>query len=389
MGTVTPSHNRRVKVGLGLIVAVLTLLAPLVLSPANLTVYMLLGTAAMVTVGVSLLMGYAGQVSLGQAAFFGIGGYTAALMTTHGLPSALGLICAPFVAALLAALVGIPIMRLRGHYLAFATLAFQLIMLSAVGQIDFFGGDIGLQGIPQLGLGGAELSTARSYAWLTWAGVAIVMLITRNIIASRPGRGLRALATSETAAESSGVPVARYRITVFALSAGFAGLAGGIYAFSIGYIAPGSFPVLLSFEFVVMAVIGGLGTIWGPLVGAAIITVLVQVLNNLGTQPGMPSYASNVFSYAVYSVLLIVVLLFLPRGLLPAATELLDRLRRRVGVGPTIGTPTSLDDSELPMTIDDSQAPTTVDDSEHPTTVDDLQNTKNHVTYTFHSATSK
>jgi len=222
MGTVTPSHDRRVKVVLGLIVAVLALLAPLVLSPANLTVYMLLGTAAMVTVGVSLLMGYAGQVSLGQAAFFGIGGYTAALMTTHGLPSALGLICAPFVAALLAALVGIPIMRLRGHYLAFATLAFQLIMLSAVGQIDFFGGDIGLQGIPQLGLGGAELSTARSYAWLTWAGVAIVMLITRNIIASRPGRGLRALATSETAAESSGVPVARYRITVFALSAGFA-----------------------------------------------------------------------------------------------------------------------------------------------------------------------
>jgi branched-chain amino acid transport system permease protein len=165
----------------------------------------------------------------------------------------------------------------------------------------------------------------RAYAWVTWLGVVLVLVVTRNIIASRPGRGLRALATSETAAESSGVPVTRYRLTVFALSAGFAGLAGGVYAFYLGYIAPGSFPVLLSFEFVVMAVIGGLGTIWGPLVGAGIITVVVQVLNDLGTRPGMPAYASNVFSYAVYATLLIVVLLFLPRGLLPAATGLVDR----------------------------------------------------------------
>jgi branched-chain amino acid transport system permease protein len=141
---------------------------------------------------------------------------------------------------------------------------------------------------------------------------------------SRPGRGLRALATSETAASSAGVPVGRYRLAVFSLSAGVAGLAGGIYAFFLGYVAPGSFPVLLSFEYVVMAVVGGLGTVWGPVVGSAVITVLVQVLNNLGTRPGMPSYASSVFSYAVYALLLILVLLFLPRGLLPSIA---DRLR--------------------------------------------------------------
>lgn len=319
---------RLVGVVLGAVVAVLGLLAPLVLTASWLTVYVLLGTATMVTVGVALLMGYAGQVSLGQAAFYAVGGYTAALLTMHGVPSIIGLLCAPLAAAILAALVGIPILRLRGHYLAFATLALQLILLSIVGQVEFFGGDIGLQGIPQLGIGGALMSDPRGYAWVTWLGVVIVLLLSRNIMASRPGRGLRALAGSEVAAASSGVPVARYRLTVFALSAGFAGLAGGIYAFFIGYIAPGSFPVLLSFEFVVMAVVGGLGTVWGPLLGAAVITVLVQVLNSLGTAPGMPSYASSVFSYAVYALLLVLVLLFLPRGLLPALTGGLRRLTR-------------------------------------------------------------
>lgn len=311
------------------VVAVLTAVLPLVLTQSQMTVYILLGTAAIVTVGVSLLMGYAGQVSLGQAAFYGIGSYTAGLMAMHGLPSLLGLLCAPLVSAALAVIVGVPILRLRGHYLAFATLAFQLIVLSVAGQLDFLGGDIGLQGIPQLAIGHFELSSPRSYAWLTWVALAVVMWLTHNIVDSRPGRGLRALATSETAAESSGVPVTRYRLVVFALSAAFAGLAGGIYAFFLGYIAPGSFPVLLSFEFVVMAVIGGLGTVWGPVIGAALITVLVQVLTSLGTQPGMPSYAANVFSYAVYAGLLIVVLLFLPRGLFPAGVDLLRHWTRR------------------------------------------------------------
>jgi branched-chain amino acid transport system permease protein len=300
------------------IVAVAGLVAPLVLSDSQLTVYVLLGTAAMVTVGVSLLMGYAGQVSLGQGAFYGIGAYTAAMASLHGTPTLVALMCAPIVAALFATVVGIPILRLRGHYLAFATLALQLIILAVVGQLDPLGGDVGLRGIPPLDIAGTDLLSARSYGYLTFVGVAIVLVVTHRIIASRPGRGLRALASSETAAESSGVPVTRYRLVVFGLSAAFAGLAGGIYAYFIGYVSPGSFPVLLSIQFVVMAVIGGLGSIWGPVLGAAVVTILVQVTNALGTQPGMPDYAANVFSYAIYAGLLVLVLLFLPRGLLPS-----------------------------------------------------------------------
>ncbi|WP_281904065.1 branched-chain amino acid ABC transporter permease [Phytohabitans aurantiacus] len=309
----------------GVVVAAGTLALPPLLSSGHLSVYILLGLAAMVTIGLSLLMGYAGQVSLGQASFYAIGGYTAGLLSVHSFPPLLGLLAAPVAAALFALLVGVPLLRLRGHHLAFATLATQLILLSLVGQADWAGGAIGLQGIPRLSVGGYEFAEDISYAYLTWAAVALTLIVAHNVVASRSGRGLRALATSETAAAASGVPVGGYRLAVFALSAAFAGLAGGIYAFYLGYIAPGSFPVLLSIEYVVMAVVGGLGTLWGALVGATAIVLLIQVLTTIGTQPGMPSYAPSVLSYAVYGLLLVVVVLFLPHGMVPAARRAVER----------------------------------------------------------------
>ncbi|MCF6472317.1 branched-chain amino acid ABC transporter permease [Nonomuraea sp. MG754425] len=307
----------------------LTLALPAVLDDSALAVYVLLGLAAMVTVGVSLLMGYAGQVSLGQGAFYAVGAYTAALLALNGVPPLVGLLAAPVVAALAALVIGTPLLRLRGHHLAFATLATQLILLSLAGQLEFTGGDIGLQGIPQFGVGSFEAGGASVYAYLTWAGLALVMLVTHNVIASRPGRALRALATSEIAAASAGIPVGRYKLVVFALSAAFAGLAGGIYCFYTGYVAPGSFPVLLSIQYIVMAVVGGLGTIWGAVAGAAAITLLVQGLDRLATLPGMPAYAPGVLSYAVYALVLIVVVLFLPRGLVPAVSGRLTGKRTK------------------------------------------------------------
>ncbi|QYN37769.1 branched-chain amino acid ABC transporter permease [Pseudonocardia sp. DSM 110487] len=300
---------------------------PLLMSRSQLTIYILLGLAIIVTTGLSLLMGYAGQVSLGQGAFYAIGAYTAGLMAVGGLPPLLGLAAAPVFAAAVAAAVGIPLLRLRGHYLAFATLAVQLILLSLVGQFEFTGGDIGLRGIPQLGVGDATLTSSLAYAYVTWVAAALALLLARNVIRSRPGRGLRALASTEIAAKSAGVPVGRYKLAAFSLSAAYAGLAGGIYAFYLGYISPGSFPVLISIEFVVMAVVGGLGTVWGPVVGATLVTLLVQALNALGTMPGMPPYAPSVLSYAVYALLLVLVLLFMPRGLLPSIAARLEERR--------------------------------------------------------------
>ena len=309
-----------------LLFTVAALLLASFLGEGRLPVFILLGLAAMVTVGVSLLMGYAGQVSLGQAAFYAVGGYTAGLLTVHGQPALLGLVAAPVVAAGFAVVIGVPLLRLRGHHLAFATLAMQLILLSLAGELKAVGGSIGLQSIPRFRVGSYELGDDRAYAYLTWVALALVMLVAHNVIESRPGRALRALATSEIAAESAGVAVGRYKLMVFALSAAFAGLAGGIYAFYVGYVAPGSFPILLSIEYVVMAVVGGVGTIWGALAGAVAITILVQLLNNVGTLEGMPSYAPSVLSYAVYSVLLITAVLFLPGGIVPAVR---DRLTTR------------------------------------------------------------
>jgi branched-chain amino acid transport system permease protein len=286
-------------------------LLPLGLSQANLTVYILAGLYAVTAVGLSLLMGHAGQVSLGQGGFLAIGAYTAAVLSLHGVPTVLALLAAPVLSAGVAALVGVPILRLRGHYLALATLAFQLIIVSLISNIDSLGGGLGLTAIPLLSAGGAVLSSPLGYAWLAWAVTAVTLVVTLNITRSRPGRALRAMAASESAASSAGVPVVRYRLAVFALSAAYAGLAGGIYAFFIGFVSPGSFPTQLSVELLVMVVVFGARSLWGAVLGAAAITALVQVLNQVGTQPGMPDYLPVLLSYAAYGVILVLVMLFL------------------------------------------------------------------------------
>jgi branched-chain amino acid transport system permease protein len=242
------------------------------------------------------------------------------------------LLVAPLAAAAVAALVGVPLLLLRGHHLAFATLALHLIFLSLISELSITGGDVGLQGIPRLSIAGLTLTSVRSYAYLSYAALLLIVVVARNILASRPGRALRALSSSEVAAASSGVAVGYYKLAVFALSAGFAGLAGGVYAFYMGYLAPGSFPVMLSIEYIVMAAVGGLGRVSGALVGSAVVFVVVHGLSRVATLSGMPSTAPIIFSYAVYSVLLVSAVLFLPAGLVGRAAAL--RARRHAGAGP-------------------------------------------------------
>jgi branched-chain amino acid transport system permease protein len=306
-----------------------SLLLPLGLNDSQLTVYVFIALAVIVVAGLMLLQGFAGQVSLGQAAFYAIGAYTTGILSKRGLPPLLALAIAPLFTALVAAAVGLPVLRLRGHYLAFATLAFQLIVLSLIGQFrDLTGGDTGLTAIPPLSVAGVtfpERYNAFGFAYLTWLVMAAVLLLNRNLVGSRPGRGLRALATSEAAAMASGVPVARYKLQVFALAAGYAGLAGGILALFLAYISPGSFPILLSIQFLVMAAVGGVAVVWGPVVGSLTIYLLAQLLQSLGSQPSMPIHAPAELNYAVYGLVLIAVMLFLPEGLVPAVRRRLAR----------------------------------------------------------------
>lgn len=327
---------RRVRPALlaGALLALLTLLAPLALDDAQLTIYVLMGLYAVVVIGLSLLMGYAGQVSLGQGAFFAVGGYAAALLTMRlGLQPVLSLAVATAGTALLAGLVGLPLLRLRGHYLAFATLAFQLIVLSVIGEArGLTGGDTGLTGIPTLSIGSLSLAgryRSFAFAYAAWVLVAATLLLSSNLVRSRPGRGLRALATSEVGALASGVAVGRSKLQVFSFSAALAGMAGGVFAFFVGYIAPGTFPILLSVEFLVMAAVGGMGSILGSLVGTVVIYLVVQGLQAVGTASGMPLQAPVIFSYAVYGLVLVGILLLLPEGLVPAARRWLGRAGRR------------------------------------------------------------
>src|SRR5262249_1804785 len=239
-----------------------------------------------------------------------------------GVPPLLGLVAAPAATAAIAYVVGLPLLRLRGHYLAFGTLAFQLITLSILGEArDLTGGDTGLTGIPALAVGPVQVQGPFKpivFGYLAWGLALLSVLFNYRLVRSRPGRALRALASSEAGALATGVPVGRYKLQVFALSAAYAGLAGGVYAFYVSYVAPGSFPLVTSIEFLIMATLGGLGSVWGGVVGATLVTLVVQVLQSLGTLPGMPLRAPAIFSYAVYGLILVGVMLLMPAGIVPA-----------------------------------------------------------------------
>jgi branched-chain amino acid transport system permease protein len=322
------------------------------LSPGDRSLYTLMGLYAIVAIGLSLLIGFAGQISLGQGAFYALGAYTAGILTVGvdpddrlvnpeaGIDPALAVAAAPVVTGLVAAVIGVPLLRLRGHYLAFATLALHLILLAAIfAQSRFTGGqDPGLAVIEPLEIFGWQITgvtggTARHTA-VVWGLVLVTLLVALNLVGSRAGRALQAIATSERTAAAAGVNVSAYKLRLFVLSAGLAGLAGALYVFMLQFLSPDAFGVFLSIQFVVMVAVGGLGSVYGAVVGAVAITWLEHELRELGTRPSLlgfdlPDQAPQVFSVGVFAVILIVVILFFPRGLLPALGDGLRRLRPR------------------------------------------------------------
>jgi branched-chain amino acid transport system permease protein len=322
------------------------------LSPGDRSLYTLMGLYAIVAIGLSLLIGFAGQISLGQGAFYALGAYTAGILTVGvdpddrlvnpeaGIDPALAVAAAPVLTGLVAAVIGVPLLRLRGHYLAFATLALHLILLAAIfAQSRFTGGqDPGLAVIEPLEIFGWQITgvtggTARHTA-VVWGLVLVTLLVALNLVGSRAGRALQAIATSERTAAAAGVNVSAYKLRLFVLSAGLAGLAGALYVFMLQFLSPDAFGVFLSIQFVVMVAVGGLGSVYGAVVGAVAITWLEHELRELGTRPSLlgfdlPDQAPQVFSVGVFAVILIVVILFFPRGLLPALGDGLRRLRPR------------------------------------------------------------
>jgi branched-chain amino acid transport system permease protein len=265
--------------------------------------------------GLNLLMGFAGQVSLGHAGFFGIGAYAVAVAPTHfGVPSWLALIVGVVIAGLLAFLIGRPILRLKGHYLAVATLGMGiLIAMVFTNEAKLTGGPDGMA-VPRLVLFGWVARGSVTWYWISGVTLVIGALLAVNLIDSPTGRALRAIHDSEVASRVLGIDVARYKLIAFVLSAVYAAIAGAYLALFDGLVTPMTAGFLRSIEFVTMAVLGGLGSILGSVVGAALLTVLPQVLT-----------VFHDYEHIALGLIMIVFMIFLRAGIVPSLASLFRR----------------------------------------------------------------
>jgi branched-chain amino acid transport system permease protein len=307
------------------------------LGPANLVI---LGFSALAATGLTLIMGFAGQISLGHAAFYGIGAYAVTLLTVKsGWAPGTALLAGLAMAAAAAAILGIAILRVRGHFMAMATLAFGLIFYFFVRGSEFTGGNQGIGGIPSLSIFGTEMTGDTSMFLFTWAVLAVGILIAANIIDSRSGRALRAMGSSEVAAQCCGIDVARLKVSVFVLGALYASLAGSLYATYISYTSPEAFGVLASIQFLVISVVGGLRSVWGAPIGAFFMILLSE-----GSRDVVPMFfegATGSYETVAYGAALALVLLLLPQGLAGGLRDVVRRVASARVARATAGSATA------------------------------------------------
>jgi branched-chain amino acid transport system permease protein len=301
-----------------LVLCIAVLAAPYLVPGGYLTnVLVFVGINTVLALGLNLLLGYAGQISLGQAAFFGLGAYGSGILTTKFEmdPWRAMAVVALSVAAFAFA-VGFPVLRLKGHYLAMATLGVGVIANMAFNEsVDLTGGPSGLSGIPNLTLGSISFDTDLKNYYLVWAFALLAMLLSLNLVNSRVGRGLRAIHDSEVAARVMGVNARLMKVQVFALSAFLSAIAGSLYCHVMTFISPASFSFPVSIEILTMVVIGGLGSIYGSLLGALLLTLLPEILR-----------AFQDYDIIVYGLLLISMTIYLPGGLVRGIPALFRRL---------------------------------------------------------------
>lgn len=260
---------------------------PLYAPPYRFYLFNLIMVHVILAVGLNVLVGYTGQISLGHAGFFAIGAYgTTLLMTKLGLPFIVALPLAGFISAAFGFILGLPSLRLEGPYLSIATLGFGLTVTHIIGHWDFFGGRLGLQ-VPPLDLGaGFILKTDIQKYYLILVITIFLVLSARNLMKTRVGRAFVAIRDSDIAAEVIGVNLLIYKTLSFAVSAFYAGIAGGLFGFVLGFFNPEPFNLILSIVFLVMIVVGGLGSIAGAIMGATLITVLqYSLLKNIQEVP--------------------------------------------------------------------------------------------------------
>ncbi|MBN9425661.1 MAG: branched-chain amino acid ABC transporter permease [Burkholderiales bacterium] len=293
--------------GLGLVVAILIVLPFVLPNSFYLDLVIRMAINAVIVLGLNLLIGFAGQISMGHAGFIGIGAFATAIFPTHfGWHPLLGMAAGAAVAGLLAALLARPIFRLKGHYLAMATLGLGIIINIVLrNEVRYTGGPDGMP-VPALSLFGIEI-----VGDMPWYGIVSVLLVVSlwaslNLIDSPFGRAMRALHGSEVAARVAGVDVTRYKAIIFVMSAVFASIMGSVTAHYVGFVTPALADFGHSIELVTMVVVGGMASVFGSLVGAVLLTALPQALASF---EGWETVA--------YGAILMLCMIFLPRGLVP------------------------------------------------------------------------
>ncbi len=308
-----PAFIRSPYAGFVLFTAFLAVLPPLLTNDYYLSVLIFIGIHSIIAIGLDLLLGYTGQISLGHAAFFGLGAYITGVLTAKtSWPPIAGLVLALVGVGILAYIIGIPTLKLHGHYLAMATLGFGIIVQIFFKELDFLtGGPSGLVGIKDMTLFGYEFDSDLKYYYLICVSLLLTLLLSINVVQSRVGRVLRAIHGSEVAASVLGINVSRFKVAVFVLSALYAAFAGWLYSHYMTFVSPSSFGFMFSIKLVTMVVIGSLGSIWGAIFGAALLTTMPEFLNVFEN-----------YETAVFGFILVTVMIFMPRGLLRGLEDL-------------------------------------------------------------------
>jgi len=302
----------------GILALVILLIPFFVRSPYYIGILVFVGIYCLITIGLSLLMGYAGQISLGQAAFFGLGAYSSGILTTKfGFSPWLAFPIAVAITALVAFLIGTPTLKLRGHYLAMATLAFGVIIFIVFNQwISLTGGPSGFGQIPPFRIGKFSLDSDIRYYYFVWGIVIGVLMASLNLIHSRVGRALRSIQGSETAANTMGINTSRCKVQIFVLSAIYAGIAGVLYAHFVTFLSPGTFGFSFSIVLLTMVAVGGMANVWGAIAGTVILAILPEYLR-----------VFHDYDILIYGSILLLIMIFLPEGLLPGLFDLLRKKR--------------------------------------------------------------
>ena len=296
---------------------------PVFAPPFWVTVANYIGLYSIVALGLVVLTGVAGQTSFGQAAFVGIGAYTTALLCTQYQMSpwvnlAIGLV----LTLALALFLGFITLRMKGHYLPLATIAWGMSLYFLFGNLGWMGGHTGITGIPALSLIGLELRDERWFYYLIWAITLAALWATANLLDSRPGRAIRALKGGLDMAEAFGVDAGRLKIIVFVYAALLACISGWLYAHLQRFVNPSPFGINQGIEYLFMAVVGGAGSVWGAVVGATVLTLAKQLLQDI--LPHILGRSGN-FEIIVFGVLMILLLQFAREGLWPWLERLLPR----------------------------------------------------------------